>query len=76
MHETVFGRPVTGGVAENTHVDAPFTVPVSFTVPPAEARTAGVAVRAAVGAGGPATVTMAGVAVTEAFLALAVRWKV
>jgi hypothetical protein len=42
-----------------------------------EPRTAGVAVKeATVGAGGPATVTVTGVAVTEVFLPLAAKWKV
>jgi hypothetical protein len=76
VHETLLGRPVTFGVAENTHVDAPVTEPASLTEPPVEPRIAGVAAKEPmVGAGGPATVTVTGVAVTEAFLSLAIRWN-
>jgi hypothetical protein len=68
---------VTVGAAENTHVDAPVTDAESLTVPPVEVRIAGVAVKdLTIGAGGPATVTMAGAAVTVVFFALAIRWKV
>jgi hypothetical protein len=77
VHGTVLGRPLTVGVTENTHVEALATDPASLTVPPVEPRTAGVAVKeATVGAGGPATVTVTGVAVTEVFLPLAAKWKV
>jgi hypothetical protein len=77
VHERVLGKPVSVGETENKHLDAPVTDPVSLTLPPLEPRTAGVAVKEpTVGAGGPATVTVTGVAVTEVFLALAVKWKV
>jgi hypothetical protein len=76
-HETVLGRPVTVGEAKNTHFDAPVTDPASLTEPPVEPRTAGVAVKEpTVGGGGPATVTVTGVALSRAFLPLAVRWNV
>jgi hypothetical protein len=68
-HERVLGRPVRVGVTENRHFEAPVTDPASLTVPPVELRTAGEAVNEpTVGAGGPATVTVTGVAVTEVFL--------
>jgi hypothetical protein len=60
VHETVLGRPVTDGLAENTHFDALGTDPTSLTVPPVEVKTVDVAIKNAVGVGGPAILTMLG----------------
>jgi hypothetical protein len=65
LQVTVFGSPERAGVEEKAQVDTPVTNADSVTGPPAWGSVGGLAVNEVIaGAGGPATVTLTGVAFT------------